>query len=113
MTKRTKLKVPSHLRPETKRWFREISERFVLESHHSRLLLIAAESWDRRSEAREILQQAGLTTADKYGTVKPHPCVAIERDAKNQFMRAIRELGLDIADEPVRPPSTQPRHHRS
>jgi P27 family predicted phage terminase small subunit len=106
--KKSKVAVPRHLRSETRRWFREISERYLLESHHSRLLLLAAECWDRSREARDILLKDGLVSTNKYGEARPHPAVLIEKDSRSQFMRAIRELGLDIADEPARPPVVQP-----
>ena len=38
---------PAHLRPETREWFRSVVADWALQSHHVRLLTLAAESWDR------------------------------------------------------------------
>jgi phage terminase small subunit len=71
--------------------------------------LLAGEAWDRHEEAREILRNAGLTTTDKHGIVRPHPAVQVENTARTAFVRCIRELGLDLTPDDSRPPTTQPR----
>jgi P27 family predicted phage terminase small subunit len=108
MNEKQPIQIPSHLRPKTKEWYRKIAESFVLESHHEKILLVACECWDQRAEAREQLAKDGLTVIDKHGTKKPHPCVQIERDARTQFLRAVRELNLDVQppqEEHSRPPA--------
>lgn len=103
--KRTFPKPPEHLRDDTRRWWSGVVESFELEEHHLRLLTLAAESWDRCSEAREVLAREGLTYTDRFGQPHARPEVAIERDSKISFARLVRELSLDV--EPpseVRPP---------
>ena len=80
---------------------------FELEEHHRKLLLLACEAFDRCAEAREILARDGLTIPTGDGGQKAHPAVAIERDARTGFMRALRELDLDTEAPPEtrRPPS--------
>ena len=56
-----------------------------LEEHHSRLLTMAAEAWDRACEAREILAKDGIVIGGREAAVRPHPCIAIERDARIAF----------------------------
>jgi phage terminase small subunit len=90
----------SHLRPKTRAWVRQICKEFVLESHHERVLMIAASSWDRLLEAREKVALEGLTYEDSKGVRRPNPAIKIEADSQVRFMRAIRELDLDI-DEPA------------
>lgn len=107
-----KTKAPRHLQPETRKWYAAIAQRFVLEAHHEKLLLLAGECWDRSREAREVLSREGLTVSDKYGQVKAHPAAQIERDARNGFMRALRELGLDLTQEAPRPPIVKPGERR-
>jgi phage terminase small subunit len=104
--KRSKFKVPGHLRPETRKWFKGVLDSFELESHHLKLLLLAAESWDRIVQARLAIEKDGLFTTDRYGTLKPHPAVKIEIDNKVVFSRLIRELGFDLErpNENFRPP---------
>ncbi len=102
---RKTIKAPNHLRAATKRWFAEVVEAFELESHHVRLLTLAAESWDRCQEARAILDKEGLTFEDRYGSPRSRPEIAVERDSRLAFARLIRELGFDVATpENTRPP---------
>jgi P27 family predicted phage terminase small subunit len=96
---------PRHLSPETKRWWRAVTEAFALEEHHLRLLQLACESWDRAQEARRAVQKDGLCVEGRFGP-KSHPALAVERDSRTSFMRALRELGLDIAaPDDSRPPA--------
>jgi hypothetical protein len=44
--------------------------------------------------ARKQLDEEGLTVAGREG-IKPHPCIAIERDARIAVARLVRELDLD------------------
>jgi P27 family predicted phage terminase small subunit len=98
-------KAPSHLRAATRRWFNEIAETFELETHHLKLLTLAAESWDRCQEARAILDREGLTFKDRYGSPRSRPEISVERDSRLAFARLIRELGFDVATpENTRPP---------
>lgn len=96
---------PSHLRPETKAWFATICGEFDLEDHHKRLLTLAAESWDRCTQAREALAKHGVTYVDRFGCPHARPEVAMERDSRIAFARLLRELNLDV-DSPAenRPP---------
>jgi phage terminase small subunit len=57
-------------------------------------------------QAQELLTTEGLTVTDRYLTPKRHPAVTIERDSRIAFLRAMRELGLDLDDPAApRPPS--------
>lgn len=101
-----KQEIPKHLRAETKKWFKEILNNFELESHHIKLLILAADAWDRCSEARETILKHGLFIKDRYGSVKVNPACNIERDNKIIFARLLRELGFDLdkSGESYRPP---------
>lgn len=105
-------KPPKHLRAQTRRWWSGIVADYDLESHHLRLLTLAAEAWDRGEEAREILATEGLTYDDRFGQPRARPEVAIERDSRIAFARMLRELALDVAPpEEARPPTITPRAH--
>jgi hypothetical protein len=52
--KHSTLKAPAHLRPDTKAWWLHLHSNWRLEAHHSRLLEMACDAWDRYHEAREI-----------------------------------------------------------
>ena len=75
---------------------------YDLGEHHSRLLTMACEAWDRAVQAREILAKDGIVIGGREAAVRPHPCIAIERDARIAFARLIAQLNLD-AEGPVDP----------
>jgi P27 family predicted phage terminase small subunit len=85
---------PTHLSLSARKWWQTTLERYVLEEHHLRLLQLCCEAWDRSQTAREQLEREGLTMSGRQGT-KPHPCIAIERDARLAVARLVRELDLD------------------
>lgn len=58
--KNSTLNAPAHLRPDTQAWWRHVHANWRLEQHHSRLLTMAAEAWDRACQAREILAEDGI-----------------------------------------------------
>jgi len=103
------LTAPDHLDPATAAWWDSVVSDYDLEPHHVRLLTLAAEAWDRANQARVAIAADGIVVADRYGTPKAHPAVAIERDARIAFARLIRELDLD--GEPL-PDARPPRRGR-
>lgn len=107
-----KPKPPKHLRAPTRTWWSMVVATYQLESHHERLLTLACEAWDVGQLATERISTDGLWVTDRFGAVKPHPAVAIQRDARLGFARLIRELNLD-AEEPAglpHPPSIKGRY---
>lgn len=88
-------RAPGHLSIATKKWWRQVASDYKLESHHVRLLTLAAEAWDRSQEARERLAADGTYIEDRFGQLRPHPAVAVERDSRLAFARLVRELCLD------------------
>ncbi len=101
------IKPPRHLNRATKKWFREVVAEWNLEEHHIRILIGACESWDRGVQAREVIAAEGLTYEDRFGAPRARPEVAIERDSRIAFLRAVRELDLD------KEPPTQPGRPRA
>ncbi len=99
----TSPKPPSHLRQPTAKWWRSVVDEFDLDPHHVRLLTLAAEAWDRGQQAREVIDNDGMTFTDRFGSPKPRPEVAIERDARISFARLLRELALDGVGGPETP----------
>lgn len=101
---------PAHISQESRLWWEQVIRDYDLEPHHRRLLQSACEAWDRMQQARTALADHGaLTFTDGNGTIRAHPCVAMERDARVAFARLIRELDLDggAPSEAPRPPALQ------
>ena len=96
MIKNPKQTAPKHLKTATRRWCRSVMERWCLEEHHRRLLVLAAESWDRSEGARKVIDEQGAVYFDRFGQPKMRPECLIERDAKATFSRLLRELDLDL-----------------
>ena len=99
---------PVHLSDEAATWWNSVVEAYDLEPHHLRLLQAAAEAWDRAQQARQALaDHGGLTFTDPNGSIRGHPCVAMERDSRTAFARLVRELDLDAGApaERSRPPA--------
>lgn len=104
----TDISPPEHLTDATADWWRQVMADYALEPHHRRLLQLACESWDRSQAARaEIADHGAVTFKDERGSIKAHPAVAIERDARVAFARLVRELDLDTGapSESRRPPA--------
>jgi P27 family predicted phage terminase small subunit len=98
---------PAHLSKAMQSWWREVVREYELEPHHLLLLRVACDAHDRLREAQDVLAREGLTLETSTGR-KMHPAVLIERDSRTAFMKAIRELDLDmvpVADSSSRPPA--------
>jgi phage terminase small subunit len=91
---------PKHLCAATQRWFAQVCAAYELEEHQIRLLILAGEAWDRCLEARAAIKTHGMTFTDRFGAPHARPEVAIERDSRIGFMRALRELNLEISPPP-------------
>jgi P27 family predicted phage terminase small subunit len=98
---------PAHLSPSARQWWELVVRDYVLQEHHLRLLQLALEAWDRCQVAREQLDREGLTVPGAEGSLRPHPCIAIERDSRLAVARLVRELDLD-AEPPVSDRSAPP-----
>ena len=83
--KNSTLKAPAHLRPDTRTWWQSVHQDYDLEEHHSRLLTMACEAWDRACQAREIMAKDGIVIGGREAAVRPHPCIAIERDCAHRI----------------------------
>ena len=54
------------------------------------------EALDRMREAQRAIAQDGVTVRDRFGQLKAHPLLPVERDARAQFLGAIKQLNLDL-----------------
>jgi P27 family predicted phage terminase small subunit len=104
---KTNSKPPSHLSKEAKKiWAELLSEYDITDAAGLRILRVALESFDRAQAARQTIDKDGMTTTDKFGQIKPHPLLPIERDSRAAFLAGLKALNLDLEplrDRPGRP----------
>ena len=104
--KQPTIKPPAHISADSKRWFAAVLDDYVLEPHELKLLILACESWDRATLARETIAKDGLTYTDRLANIRKHPAVSIAEAATIAFARLTRELSLtDTTPDENRPPS--------
>src|SRR6185503_5661730 len=100
--------LPRHLKVSTRRWAEDILATYELEGHHFRLLVLAAEAWDRGQAARARIARLGMTYQDRFKQPRLRPEVNVERDSRVAFARLVRELALDVLEPgESRPPVIQ------
>lgn len=92
--------------------WKQILSDYELTGHELALLEEALRSLDRADQARHEVDRDGLTFRDRFGQLRPHPALGIERDLRGLFARTLRELGLDPASlaDATRPPRIPGRY---
>lgn len=85
-------KPPKHLSADSKAFWESVLKDFDLESDALMVLRATCENFDRAQGAREAIAKDGITLMGK-----PHPGLAIEKQAYSLFLRGMRQLGLDVA----------------
>jgi len=89
-------KLPGYLSAASRTWARRILDEYELESHHIRLLIMAAEQLDKASLARDKLEVEGCIFIDRFKQPRQSPWVVIQRNASLAFAKLLKELRLDI-----------------
>lgn len=105
MTKKDKL--PVNLSKEARVLRKNLIDEYEInDSGGLAILNTAMEAFDRLKGAQEIIKRDGITFKDRWGQIKNHPLLTIERDARSQFLQGLKALNLDIEplrDRPGRP----------
>jgi P27 family predicted phage terminase small subunit len=60
------------------------------------VLATALEAHQRARECREAIAAEGMTLTGRDGQTKVHPLLAVERDARAQWLAGIKALGLEL-----------------
>jgi len=87
-------KAPRGLKTAGKRFWRAAVEEYDLTPQQLELLTQAAELLDRAGQAAAELRRAGLTFEDRFGQVRTHPAVEVERLSRLAFVRICKVIGL-------------------
>jgi|GEM_PF-1214516 len=105
---------PKKLSKTMRDWWDQVNENFVLEPHHLHLLKLACQAYDRSQQAKIILDKEGLSYLDKYKCPHPRPEVSIEKNARLDFARLVKQLNLDLEEPnpPGRPAGYSPSQNR-
>lgn len=101
------ISAPKNLSSEGKKlWEQILKEYDIQDAGGLSILKSVCESLDRIRECQEIIDKEGMTVMDRFNQTKAHPLLSVERDARSQFLQAIKTLNLDLeplADAPGRP----------
>ena len=81
---------PPGLSPEARIWWATLQDEYqVHDAGGLAVLAAAAEAFDRARQARLLIEAEGMTTVDRFGQARAHPAVAVERDARDQMLKAL------------------------
>jgi P27 family predicted phage terminase small subunit len=98
---------PRGYSPEARGLWRDVVGGWVLDPAALKILDVACRALIQDREAEKLVARDGLTILDRFGQPKLHPAATVSRDAKATFLKALRQLGLDLEPlhgRPGRPP---------
>jgi P27 family predicted phage terminase small subunit len=105
--KKSAIGPPKRLSTEARKsWQKVVDEYQIVDDTGLIILTTAFEAFDRMRNAQDQIKLEGMTSVDRFGQVKAHPLLTVERDARAQFLAALKALNLDVeplADRPGRP----------
>jgi phage terminase small subunit len=87
------METPSHLSSHSKKTWRRIQKQYDLTPDALDILRCALENFDQAQQAREIIAAEGLIVNGR----RNRAC-DIASSAYSLYLRAMRQLGLDIAE---------------
>lgn len=100
-------KAPGGLSVEARRrWSALVSEYSIVDAAGVQILATALEAFDRMRQAQRRIRKDGTTTKDRFGQLRAHPLLVIERDARAAWLAGLKALNLDLEplkDRPGRP----------
>jgi P27 family predicted phage terminase small subunit len=92
---------PAGLSREARRRWTALVEEFAIgDSAGLQILATALEAFDRMRQAQRRVKKDGPVFKDRFGQMKAHPLLTIERDARAAWLASLKALNLDI--EPLR-----------
>jgi hypothetical protein len=98
------LRAPDGLSARSRRIWKAVNTDWDLLEHEQATLEEALRALDRSAEARKAVDRDGPLIRDRYAQPRAHPGLVIERDHRNLYLRAMRELALDPREVEARPP---------
>lgn len=102
----TRPEPPRHLSSESRALWKHFHEQIEFEPWERKTLRLALEALDRASAARRAIKRLGMTYDDRFGQPHARPEVAIERDARQAWVRLMSALDLPTDEAPSKQPTT-------
>ncbi len=78
-----------------------------------KVLQVGLESLDRANSAKAIVDKTGEIVLDRFKQERVNPACAVERDARAQFLQAVKQLALKPNDEHLKPAPVRKRERRA
>jgi phage terminase small subunit len=91
---------PRHLSTESRELWRTLTAAYEFDPHELKTLRLALEALDRCNMARRAIRRHGMTFVDRLDNVRVRPEIAIERDAKAQWVKLMAALDLPAEEGP-------------
>ena len=90
---------PDHLSADARAWWDHLTNEYDIADSGGRLLLqTAMEAFDRMRGAAARVAEDGEMVADRFGQLKAHPMLTVERDARSQMLMSLKQLNLEVHD---------------
>jgi len=101
-----KPKAPKNLKAEGRKFWNRVTAEYDFEAEHDFVRLAqAAGCLDVIKAAEDRVAEEGMFLRNRFNELREHPGLKVIRDNKIVFMRAIREMSLDLSEpEGPRPP---------
>ena len=97
---------PENLEPEAKQYWRKVNKNWRLDGEDLEILKVACFALSRMYQAQKLVDRHGLIF--KLGeNIRQNPAIRIEKEARAQFLAAIKQLDLTDPEE-KRPPGRPP-----
>jgi P27 family predicted phage terminase small subunit len=88
---------PKSLSSEAKAIWRKLVAEYQIEDEGGcQILQTGLEAYTRMRDAQKQIASDGITTVDRFGQTKAHPLLPVERDARSQWLAALKQLNLDV-----------------
>jgi phage terminase small subunit len=107
------VKPPEHLSDGSKAVWKATVEEFEMSAAELVTLRLALEAVDRSDQARAEIEKAGAIVEDRYGGLRAHPAVAIERDSRLAAARLFKQLNIEVTEPKPSPMALRPRRFSS
>lgn len=91
------IKPPKTLSKEGKALWKQLTTEYNIDDRGGLAILqTGLEAFCQMRQAEIIITTDGLTIMDRWGQVKAHPLCSVVRDCRNQYLGALKLLGVNI-----------------